>query len=154
MTEEITHLCGLNENNFFGEFPASVALLHHVKNHISNDIPALLLNLRRLYIIYLQDNAFTGCIPNFNQSSLKYLNVSNNRLSGEIPVRSTLIRFNASSFWGNPGLCGEQIEEACKMVCWNSMMFMKISTTGANSYNADPKFNACKETFVPARESK
>ncbi|KAG4386701.1 hypothetical protein AAZX31_11G103200 [Glycine max] len=110
----------LNENNFSGEFPASVAFLHRVKvivlsqNHISGDIPASLLNLRRLYVLYLQDNAFTGRIPGFNQSSLRYLNVSNNRLSGEIPVSSALIRFNASSFWGNPGLCGEQIEEACK----------------------------------------
>ena len=61
----------LNENNFSGEFPASVAFLHRVKvivlsqNHISGDIPASLLNLRRLYVLYLQDNAFTGRIPGF-----------------------------------------------------------------------------------------
>nr|KYP68357.1 putative inactive receptor kinase At5g67200 family [Cajanus cajan] len=110
----------LNGNNFSGEFPASVALLHRVKvivlseNHLSGEIPASLLNLRRLYVLYLQDNAFTGTIPGFNQTSLRYLNVSNNRLSGEIPVTSALIRFNASSFSGNLGLCGEQIQEACR----------------------------------------
>ncbi|XP_040869762.1 leucine-rich repeat receptor-like serine/threonine-protein kinase At1g17230 [Glycine max] len=70
-TEEITHLCGLNENYFSGEFLASVAFLHRVKvivlsqNHISGAIPASLLNLRRLYVLYLQDNAFTGRIPGF-----------------------------------------------------------------------------------------
>ncbi|BAT91064.1 Inactive leucine-rich repeat receptor-like serine/threonine-protein [Vigna angularis] len=110
----------LNDNNFSGEFPSSVALLHRVKvivlsqNHISGDIPASLLNLRRLYILYLEDNAFTGSIPPFNQTSLRYLNVSNNRLSGEIPVTAALIRFNASSFSGNPGLCGENILQPCK----------------------------------------
>ncbi|XP_014493982.1 inactive leucine-rich repeat receptor-like serine/threonine-protein kinase At1g60630 [Vigna radiata var. radiata] len=110
----------LNDNNFSGEFPSSVALLHRVKvivlsqNHISGDIPASLLNLRRLYILYLEDNAFTGSIPAFNQTSLRYLNVSNNRLSGEIPETAALIRFNASSFSGNPGLCGENILQPCK----------------------------------------
>ncbi|XP_027354692.1 inactive leucine-rich repeat receptor-like serine/threonine-protein kinase At1g60630 [Abrus precatorius] len=110
----------LNENNFSGEFPPSVSLLHRVKvvvlsgNQISGDIPASLLKLRRLYILYLQDNMFTGHIPGFNQTGLRYLNVSNNRLSGEIPVTPALIRFNASSFEGNPGLCGEQIEQPCR----------------------------------------
>lgn len=110
----------LNENNFSGEFPASVALLHRVKvivlsqNHISGEIPASLLNLRRLYVLYLDNNDFTGRIPGFNQTSLRYLNVSNNRLFGEIPVTSALIRFNTSSFSGNAGLCGEQIQQTCK----------------------------------------
>ncbi|KAL9296313.1 hypothetical protein ACSQ67_022209 [Phaseolus vulgaris] len=110
----------LSSNNFSGEFPSSLALLHRVKvivlsqNHISGDIPASLLNLRRLYILYLEDNAFTGSIPRFNQTSLRYLNVSNNRLSGEIPVTAALIRFNASSFSGNAGLCGESIHQPCK----------------------------------------
>ncbi|KAL2329097.1 hypothetical protein Fmac_022524 [Flemingia macrophylla] len=110
----------LNGNNFSGEFPASMAVLHRVKvivlseNHLSGEIPASLLNLRRLYVLHLQDNSFTGNIPGFNQTSLRYFNVSNNRLSGEIPVTSALIRFNASSFSGNLGLCGEQIQRECR----------------------------------------
>ncbi|XP_061342149.1 inactive leucine-rich repeat receptor-like serine/threonine-protein kinase At1g60630 isoform X2 [Gastrolobium bilobum] len=112
----------LNDNNFSGKFPASVSLLHRVKvivlsgNRISGDIPPSVLKLRRLYILYLQDNLFTGPIPGFNQTGLRYLNVSNNQLSGEIPVTPALIRFNASSFSGNPGLCGEQIHRTCNLL--------------------------------------
>lgn len=109
----------LNDNDFSGEFPVSLSLLHRVKvivlsgNRISGEVPASLLRLRRLYVLYLQDNLFTGSIPGFNQTGLRYLNVSNNKLSGEIPA--TLIRFNASSFSGNPGLCGEKIHRECKL---------------------------------------
>ncbi|KAE9620299.1 hypothetical protein Lal_00019440 [Lupinus albus] len=109
----------LNDNNFSGEFPASVTDLHRVKvivlsgNRISGEIPTSLLKLRRLYVLYLQDNLFTGTIPGFNQTGLRYLNVSDNQLSGEIPVTPSLVRFNESSFYGNPRLCGEQIERAC-----------------------------------------
>ncbi|KAK7264162.1 hypothetical protein RJT34_31766 [Clitoria ternatea] len=110
----------LNDNNFSGVFPASVTVLHRVKvivlsgNKISGEIPSSLLKLRRLYILYLQDNRFTGHIPSFNQTGLRFLNISNNQLSGEIPVTAALIRFNASSFSGNPNLCGEQIHKACR----------------------------------------
>ncbi|KAI5388071.1 inactive leucine-rich repeat receptor-like serine/threonine-protein kinase At1g60630 [Lathyrus oleraceus] len=110
----------LNDNDFSGEFPVSVSLLHRVKvivlsgNKISGEIPVSLLKLSRLYVLYLQDNLFTGSVPSFDQTGLKYLNVSNNRLSGRIPVTATLIRFNASSFSGNIELCGEQIHRECK----------------------------------------
>ncbi|CAL5354394.1 unnamed protein product [Camellia sinensis] len=110
----------LNDNNFSGDFPASVTLLHRLKtivlsgNLISGDIPFSLLNLRRLYVLYLENNLFSGQIPPFNQSSLRFFNVSNNNLSGEIPITPALIRFNISSFSGNNiNLCGEQIHISC-----------------------------------------
>ncbi|XP_057481647.1 inactive leucine-rich repeat receptor-like serine/threonine-protein kinase At1g60630 isoform X1 [Actinidia eriantha] len=109
----------LNDNNFSGEFPDSLSLLHRLKvivlsgNRISGIIPASLLNLRRLYILHLQDNELVGEIKPLNQSTLRFLNVSNNQLSGQIPVTPPLVRFNASSFSGNIGLCGEQIHNPC-----------------------------------------
>jgi hypothetical protein len=66
-----------------------------------------------LYVLYLEDNKFTGAIPPLNQTSLRFFNVSNNQLSGQIPVTSSLIRFNTSSFIGNLNLCGEQIQNPC-----------------------------------------
>ncbi|PRQ41374.1 putative protein kinase RLK-Pelle-LRR-III family [Rosa chinensis] len=128
----------LNDNNFSGVFPASVSSLHRLKvlvlagNHISGDIPASLLNLRRLYVLYLQDNQFSGTIPPLNQTSLRFFNVSNNQLSGEIPITAALIQFNASSFFGNINVCGLQIHNKCQ----NGIAFPPL--LGPSSYDGKP----------------
>ncbi|VFR03407.1 unnamed protein product [Cuscuta campestris] len=109
----------LSNNNFSGGFPASLALLHRLKiialsgNSLSGEIPPSLLRLPRLYAIYLQDNQFAGEIPAFNQTTLRFLNVSNNRLSGRIPTTPALAAFNESAFSGNPELCGVQLHKEC-----------------------------------------
>lgn len=109
----------LNNNNFSGDFPSSLSGLHRLKviilagNQISGQIPASLLKLQRLYILYLQDNRLTGEIPPLNQTSLRFFNVSNNQLSGEIPLTPALVRFNQSSFSNNLELCGEQVNSPC-----------------------------------------
>ncbi|WMV23100.1 hypothetical protein MTR67_016485 [Solanum verrucosum] len=109
----------LNNNNFSGEFPATITLLHRIKvvvlagNKLSGDIPPALTNLSRLYVLYLEDNHFTGEIPLLNQLSLRFFNVSNNQLSGEIPNTPALSRFNESSFAGNVNLCGVQLHNNC-----------------------------------------
>lgn len=110
----------LNDNNFSGKFPESLSSLHRLKvivlanNQISGPIPLSLLNLTRLYMLYLQDNNFTGTIPPFNQTNLRLFNVSNNQLSGQVPLTPALVRFNKSSFLGNIDLCGKQIQIPCK----------------------------------------
>ena len=113
----------LNFNNFSGDFPDSISSLHRLKivvlagNQISGQIPTSLLRLRRLYTLYLQDNNLTGSLPPFNQTSLRFFNVSNNNLSGEIPLTPALVRFNTSSFSGNVNLCGEQIKNITNNFC-------------------------------------
>ncbi|WCJ17609.1 Leucine-rich repeat protein kinase family protein [Euphorbia peplus] len=110
----------LTDNNFTGDFPHSILNLHRLKvinlaqNQISGPIPDSLLKLTRLYLLYLQNNNFTGQIPPLTQTSLRFFNVSNNHLSGQIPVTPALVRFNTSSFTGNAELCGEQIKNPCK----------------------------------------
>ncbi|KAG6713587.1 hypothetical protein I3842_05G160900 [Carya illinoinensis] len=110
----------LNHNNFSGDFPASISGLHRLKvialegNQISGQIPVSLLRLRRLYTLQLQDNQLRGTIPPFNQTTLRFFNVSNNQLSGEIPLTPALVRFNASAFAGNLNLCGEQLDNPCE----------------------------------------
>ncbi|KAK8490103.1 hypothetical protein V6N13_005207 [Hibiscus sabdariffa] len=123
---QIPHLSGLlnlkslylNSKNFTGNFPDSLSGLHRLKilvlaeNHITGEIPVSLLKLKRLYTLYLQDNNFNGSIPPLNQTSLRFFNVSNNHLDGQIP--QALARFNMSSFSGNVGLCGEQVGNPCR----------------------------------------
>ncbi|KAM7484800.1 hypothetical protein LguiA_000809 [Lonicera macranthoides] len=131
----------LNNNNFSGEFPSSISILHRLKvvvlsnNQISGPIPDSLLNLQRLYILQLQENRLTGEIPALNQSSLRFLNVSNNQLSGQIPVTPALVRFNTSSFSGNINLCGEQIQSPCNgFAPSNSPLYSQVPKSKPNHH--------------------
>lgn len=109
----------LNDNLFSGQIPASLAIIHRLKtvflsnNQLSGDIPASIATLSRLYSLQLQTNRLTGTIPALNQPTLRFLNLSGNNFSGEIPATPALSRFNESSFLNNPGLCGAQIRRSC-----------------------------------------
>lgn len=111
----------LSYNNFSGEFPTSLTTLHRLKtivlsgNRLRGAIPDSVLNIQRLYVLYLDDNKFTGKIPPLNQTGLKYLNLSNNQLSGQIPATPVLVRFNSTSFSGNVDLCGDAFSIPCNL---------------------------------------
>ncbi|XP_059650109.1 probable inactive receptor kinase At5g58300 [Cornus florida] len=84
------------------------------RNEFEGPISASLLTLNLLESLQLQDNNLVGSIPNFNQSSLRQFNVSNNHLTGPIPDGTKVLQsFNSSSFSGNPGLCGPPSLTAC-----------------------------------------
>ncbi|KAK8657494.1 hypothetical protein V6N13_035726 [Hibiscus sabdariffa] len=138
----------LNENNFTGEFPESITSLHRLKtivlsgNRISGRIPASLLKLRRLHTLYLQDNELKGTIPPLNQTGLRFFNVSNNQLHGQIPVTPALVRFNISSFSGNIDLCGEQIENPCRIINFGPAMspvYLDGSSTKSKKHSGSIK---------------
>lgn len=109
----------LGRNSFVGSFPPSILTLHRLQtldlsyNRFTGPLPVRLSSLDRLITLRLEWNGFNGSIPPLNQSFLEVLNVTGNNLTGQIPVTPTLSRFNTSSFFWNPDLCGEIVNKAC-----------------------------------------
>lgn len=95
----------LSDNKFSGEikvdaFEGMNALkkIHAARNQLTGSIPASLTKLPLLIELMLEQNKFTGEIPNFQQHRLKLLNVSNNQLEGPIPP--TLAKHDPTSYMG------------------------------------------------------
>ncbi|GAV61424.1 Pkinase domain-containing protein/LRR_1 domain-containing protein, partial [Cephalotus follicularis] len=109
----------LSENQFTGEIPSdyftkmeSLKKVFLSDNKFTGNIPSSLFQLPHLLELHIENNQFSGAIPSFKQPSLKSLNMSNNKLEGEIP--DSLSKFDATSFEGNAGLCGDKLGKACK----------------------------------------
>ncbi|XP_061981427.1 probable inactive receptor kinase At2g26730 [Populus nigra] len=79
-------------------------------------VTEIFLESMRLNSLLLQDNCLTGPIPEFNQSSLRVFNVSNNDLDGSIPTTHTLQSFGPDSYSSNPQLCGPPTLNTCKNI--------------------------------------
>lgn len=115
----------LSGNQFSGEIPpkffANMKSLKKVwlsQNRFMGAIPPSLGQLPRLIELHLENNQFSGHIPAFDHSNLKSMNLSNNKLGGEIPV--SLSNFSANSFAGNPGLCGKVLGVNCTKPAQNT----------------------------------
>ncbi|CAI9110207.1 OLC1v1010197C1 [Oldenlandia corymbosa var. corymbosa] len=110
----------LDQNSFSGEFPPSIVTLHSLlildlsRNNLTGSLPSELTALDRLTYLRLDSNRFNSSIPALNQTSLILFNVSNNNLSGPVPVTPTLKKFTLSSFLWNPNLCGDVINKPCR----------------------------------------
>lgn len=102
----------LSNNNFSGEIPYDafsgmlrLRRVHLAHNQFAGSIPTSLITLPKLLELRLEDNHFDGQIPDFQQESLNYFNVSGNELEGPIP--NSLSGMDSSSFSGNLELCGK-----------------------------------------------
>nr|GMD81526.1 receptor-like protein 12 [Ipomoea batatas] len=110
-----------SSNQFEGSIPESVGelkqlyLLNISHNALTGNIPPSLQNLKALEALDLSFNNLTGNIPVQLEilTFLEVLNLSYNHLVGRIPRSTQLDTFDASSFMGNKGLCGFQINVSC-----------------------------------------
>ncbi|XP_030538448.1 pollen receptor-like kinase 3 [Rhodamnia argentea] len=108
----------LSRNQFYGEIPrdffqhmASLKKIWLSKNNFSGSIPESLMQLSNLMELHLEGNNFSGRIPVIKDEKLISLDLSDNKLEGEIP--ESLSKFNSKSFEGNPGLCGKPLDKVC-----------------------------------------
>ncbi|PON94658.1 LRR receptor-like serine/threonine-protein kinase [Trema orientale] len=112
----------LHNNNFYGTIPSDLGnctLLEAIYlqgNYLSGLIPGELGKLQELKYLDVSSNSLSGNIPVSlgKLDKLINLNVSNNFLVGPIPTDGVLGNFTESSFIGNRGLCGNQINLTCK----------------------------------------
>ncbi|KAJ0806625.1 putative transferase [Helianthus annuus] len=71
--------------------------------------------MRNLQILDLSRNKFSVRIPPSmsRMTSLDYMDVSYNNLSGRIPSRTQLQTFEPTRYTGNTGLCGPPLTKYC-----------------------------------------
>ncbi|PWA70836.1 leucine-rich repeat protein [Artemisia annua] len=111
----------LSNNNFNGKIPSEITNLTRLvalnlsRNSLTSRIPQDIGRLRWLDFLDLSGNNLTGSIPaSISQlTNLGLLDLSNNNLSGRIPTGTQLQSFSASSYSGNPALCGLPLPNTC-----------------------------------------
>ncbi|KAL1809960.1 hypothetical protein DCAR_0729602 [Daucus carota subsp. sativus] len=166
----LTNLESLNlsDNALGGKIPINLSNLHNItslslkNNYLSGNIPA---GFNSLKILDLSSNLINGSLPSsFGSTNLVYLNLSYNKLSGEIPpdfanklpanitldlsvnnftgpIPSSSIFSNQSikAFSGNPELCGKPLKNLCVIPSTNSSAPNVTSSKSPPAIAAIPK---------------
>ncbi|WCJ34661.1 Leucine-rich repeat protein kinase family protein [Euphorbia peplus] len=135
----------LSNNHFSGEIPEDtfrgmwkLSKVFMGQNQFSGPIPSSLASISKLVGVGLEDNKFSGEIPDFH-AHLIFFNVSNNQLEGQIP--DSLSKLPFKSFSGNKDLCGTPLSP-CKTTPSPTPPPPTSSTPPSNNNgNPDPKAN-------------
>ncbi|XP_020591133.1 leucine-rich repeat receptor-like serine/threonine-protein kinase BAM1 [Phalaenopsis equestris] len=101
-------------NSFSGRIPPEISnckllsVIDLSRNNLSGEIPAEITRMRILNYLNLSRNHLEGSIPSSisTMQSLTAVDFSYNNLSGLVPATGQFGYFNATSFTGNPDLCG------------------------------------------------
>ncbi|KAL1534568.1 putative LRR receptor-like serine/threonine-protein kinase [Salvia divinorum] len=168
----------LSDNKLSGNVPRTVALSPNLtvvslrRNYLSGEIPAGIGSVRFLDI---SSNLLNGSLPSgFGGGSLRYLNLSSNRiagaippdfaaripantsidvsfnrLSGEIPASVALLNQKKEAYAGNVDLCGKPVEKLCMVP---STLSSPPNVTAANASSSAAAIAAIPKTIGSSRQ--
>ncbi|KAI4296183.1 hypothetical protein L6164_036162 [Bauhinia variegata] len=111
----------ISKNSLTGEIPPEIGDCVHLtyldmsQNNLSGSIPPEISNIHILNYLNLSRNHLNQTIPKSigTMKSLTIADFSFNEFSGKLPELGQFAFFNASSFAGNPQLCGSLLNNPC-----------------------------------------
>ncbi|KAF2320049.1 hypothetical protein GH714_022533 [Hevea brasiliensis] len=111
----------LSRNSLSGPIPPEIGNCFHLtfldmsQNNLSGSVPPEISNIHILNYLNLSRNHLNQTIPKSigSMKSLTVADFSFNDFSGKVPESGQFSLFNASSFAGNPQLCGPLLNNPC-----------------------------------------